>query len=438
MLVLGAGKSGVSAVEFLRMHGAQVEVYDDKENCPQPEALEFDFCVISPGISITHPIAQQFCGRIVSELSLGFQTHHRKIVAVTGTNGKTTVVNMINEAVNSNRRLFARRGILCGNVGVPVTSVTKELRSKTAVTEVSSFMMDPDVMQDVIRGFKKFRPNIAVILNISQDHLERHGSMENYITCKASVAKHQRKKDYLVLNYDCENTRKLGECSGPQRVFYFSTKARVRGIYIDGKDVILNIKKYPEIIFSVADFEEEKPHQLANILATVLVGKLMHVSKQAILKACMGSRARENRIQHIGTVGQVMFFNDSKATNTAASLAACNCFKSPVHLLLGGLPKGQNFDELFKDLPPQVEQVFCFGASREIIEQAARAAGFMNITCVGTMVEAVRKAYETGKGPRVVLLSPACSSFDEFEDYQHRGRIFTEQVRQIEKEQKGL
>jgi len=415
VLVLGAGKSGLSAAKFLRAHGAVVGIFDDKKGDAIKEAIYvkdvdfevFDYCVISPGVSINHPVAQKFEGRITSELALGFGAPYKKVVAITGTNGKTTVTNMLGLVVGG-------RGVVCGNVGVPVTSVSGEIKRKIAVTEVSSFMLEVDF---------KFMPDISIILNITQDHLERHGTMEEYIRCKGKLANAK----VVILNHDCLNTRVLND----GRALYFSTNTAVRGIYLDGNDVVQNIGKRAKVIFNIAEFNEERPHMISNILAVILACKLLGVSRKRILEACKRGPHSEHRIQPIGEVGNVSFINDSKATNVASCLASCACFQGAIHLLVGGVAKGQDFGELFAKLPRNVEHVFAFGESAEEIAKAAVVTGFKDIAKFKTMKEATKAAFKHGFGPRVVLLSPACSSFDEFSGYVERGKVFAEIVKEL-------
>ena len=423
VLVLGAGKSGLSAAKFLHARGAVVGIFDDKKNQGIPEAIftdnidfeNFDYCVISPGVSINHPIAQKFTGRIISELALGFSAPHKKIVAITGTNGKTTVTNMIGEAMD-------KRGVVCGNVGVPVTSVTNQIAKKIAVAEVSSFMMEvPD---------SDFKPDIGIILNISQDHLERHGTMQEYIRCKAKLTRAKK----VIFNYDCLNCRILND----GRAFYYSTSTPVRGIYLDGKNVVLNIGKRPKVIFSLDEFCEDRPHQISNIIVVILACKLLGVSRKRILMACMGGQEREHRIQTVGEVDNVVFVNDSKATNIAASLAACGCYQGSINLLLGGVVKGQNFDELFAKIPKHVDHVFAFGEGADEIIASAEKFEFKRTTKYKTMKEATVAAFKHGFGPRVVLLSPACSSFDEFNGYAERGKVFAEVVKGLANDKQSL
>jgi len=505
VLVLGAGISGRSAKSFLEAKGAEVVVFDDashgdavKHTPSSPTTMPplslkgehaeivtarddlsaaadgFDLCVISPGVSINHPLARKFSNRLIGELELGFSVPHRKVIAVTGTNGKTTVVNMIHQAL--------RKSVLCGNVGIPVTAVSKEIRRRTAVTEVSSFQLES-------LG-RRFRPNIAVILNVSQDHLERHGTMEEYIRCKARIFQNQKRRDIAVLNFDDPILRNHPTaCGGPplqggelttgsfrgpvldknkklnpllggvarpqgvtgwfgsQRVLWFSITSRVRGVYLDGNDIMLNLRGRARKIFSLDDFGEDRPHSIQNILATVLVCKLMGCSRRAIISACRPVR-QSHRLEYVGRLagdgGDIVFYNDSKATNIASTLAACRCFQTPVNLIVGGVAKGQDFSELFEKMPNVVQNVFVFGESAGEIMGAAPTLSsrrdatpssyegeLLSIYKCDDLKEAVVRATAAGTGPRVVLLSPACASFDMFRDYRHRGDVFVEIVGEL-------
>jgi len=447
VLVLGVGSSGLAAKNFLEQRGAEVIVYDDNvqisEETSRSTRETCDLAVISPGISINHPLAKQMqknnipisgacvnvsgaCASVISELELGFCEKHGKVVAVTGTNGKTTVSNMINDALG-------RKSVLCGNVGIPVTSVAKQLRRKTAVVEVSSFQLEASQSHGAARTLRGFRPNIAVILNITQDHLERHGTMEEYIRCKAAISKNQKKRDVLILNFDDANCRSLGT---HQKVLWFSTTAKVKGIYLDGRDITLNIKRRAQKIFTLDELGAENQHDIQNILAVILTLKLLKVPKSAIKKACRAAKM-PHRLQYIGNLKTrertVMFFNDSKSTNVASTLAACRCFKSPVNLLLGGVSKGQSFAELFEKLPAVVQNIFAFGQAAAEIIKAANEAGFLAVVKCNNLEDATHRAIKAGTGPLVVLLSPACSSFDMFKNYEHRGEEFVKTVDMVSK-----
>ena len=424
VLVIGAGASGKSAKEFLESRGASVTLYDDKENLLDHDSLlyeDFDLVILSPGVSINHPLAQKFESKMISELALGFSVPHKKKVAVTGTNGKTSVVNLIQSAIGD------KRGILVGNSGVPVSSVSAQIKSKLPVTEVSSFMLECQLInhEKQIQKIAKFRPKIAVILNISQDHLDRHGTMENYIAHKAAITKYQKRCDKLILNYDNVHTRGIETRA---KKLFFSTTSRVRGAYVEDGFVYLNLRGRAKKVFKLSDLNLFKQHDIENFLATFLVCHLLKIPKKNLenLRAI-----EEHRIQYVTTIGQTEFYNDSKATNIAATLAACKSFKLPVNLIIGGVDKGQNFESMWEDLPQNVERVFVYGESKHSMQNSAQTAGYDSIELCEDMYDAIKRATEHGMGAKVVLLSPACASFDEFLNYEDRGNKFAEFVKSM-------
>ncbi|MCL2569771.1 MAG: UDP-N-acetylmuramoyl-L-alanine--D-glutamate ligase [Firmicutes bacterium] len=446
VLVLGAGSSGISAAIFLLQQRAQVTIYDDKKIMDAPEGAvieyvqhnlepsDFDLCVLSPGVSVNHSLAQKFASKIASEVALGFTSRHRKKVGVTGTNGKTTVVEMITDAINFDKSLFKKGAILCGNSGIPVTSVRRQIKKRIPVTEVSSFMLEPQVeyknnlySKKFLRSFA-FRPYIGVVLNITEDHLERHGTMENYFKHKASITAFQKRRDKLVLNFDCENSREISKQT-KARVYYFSSQARVRGVFLEDGVIYSNITRRIKPLFRLRDTLESKPHQVQNILATTLVCKLLGTSTNAIIGACT-TREIPHKIQFVAAKGGTAFYNDSKATNVASCLSSIKCFQLPIHLLVGGMPKGQDFSQLFLNIQPHVKKIFAFGEAKEEIQKAARKHGYAFITTYENLLDATREAAK-GMGQKVVLLSPACSSFDQFTSYADRGEKFIQIVKEL-------
>jgi len=443
ILVIGAGVSGLASVDFFVKRGAEVVVYDD-DRMPRFETTvdngaryefevenlhekDFDLAVLSPGISVNHPLAVKFHTKLTNDLIVGLSCKTRKVIAVTGTNGKTTVVNLINDAINSQRGLFKRKSVLCGNSGVPVTKVQNELKKKIATVEVSSFMLEPVVLSgEIVQKHKLiFRPNIAVILNVTQDHLERHGSMENYIRHKQILTINQKKRDILILNYDDETVRQMASHT-KARVLYFSKEARVRGVYVDGDNVFLNIGKQAQKIASLGRLGITSPHDILNFLAMALVVKLLGCS-DSVLRAV--KRIDNHRIEYVDSVGEIAFYNDSKATNIAACLAACAGFALPICLLVGGQAKNQDFKVLFEKLPENVMHVFTYGEAGRCIRKDAAAVGFRRVTRYETIDEAFEAAKGYGDHAKVVLLSPACASFDQFRGYADRGDYFKKLVK---------
>ncbi|MDR0461970.1 MAG: UDP-N-acetylmuramoyl-L-alanine--D-glutamate ligase [Christensenellaceae bacterium] len=342
VLILGGGVSGKSAKDYLEKRGDDVVMFDQ----------HIDMCVVSPGIQVT------------SELDLGFLSKCKKVVAVTGTNGKTTVVTMLHE-------ILGDKSVLCGNVGTPVTAVADQFKDKIAIVEVSSFQLEIPP--------RNFKPDISVILNITQDHLERHGTMQEYINCKSRIA-----GEVNVVNSDDPICRQLDL---PNTVWFGGAT-----------------------------------HIEQNTNAVKAVLELLGVKKKFEYKRL------PHRIEHIRTLNDVEFYDDSKATNVSSTLAACRLFEKShaghdVNLILGGLAKGQDFSELFAKLPSNVKNIFVIGDATKEILKSAKTWNGKTLQCQ-TMDAAIIKAAQTGTGKRIVLLSPACASFDMFKNYAHRGEVF--------------
>jgi UDP-N-acetylmuramoylalanine--D-glutamate ligase len=486
-LILGCGVSGKAAEKYLQSKGFNTVIYDDN---PPPLALppeflstsagatfgsftrhtqrtprfagqgtgcrckhfqthlhafaqiggQFDFCVVSPGISYGHRVVQRMLERdipVIAEFELPFFLSNikAKIVAVTGTNGKTTVVTQIHNALVGS----GKKSVLCGNIGVPISADTDKLHGAVGVVEISSFMLEPAAKR--IKHSMPFRPHIAVITNITQDHLERHGTMDEYQRCKEQIFSNQRRKDWLILNYDDPRCRSIGQTvidrkkraerkTGVPRVLWFSGKSRIRGFYCDGGIVYRNTGRKAKPFFALTEVNENTPHGIANLLAAVCAGYLLKL-KRAALKAAVTAVNRPNRIESAGEKNGIAFYNDSKATNTASVLAACGCFSLPVVLIMCGLAKGQNYDELFEKLPKNVTDIIVFGECTAAVAKSAETANYANITAVDDLQTAVSAAVGKSAAPNVILFSPGGSSFDMFENYKDRGEQFRKCVQKF-------
>ena len=424
VLILGDGLSGKSAKVLLEQRGDEAVIYDDNKDISKSKPLGgFDLCVISPGVPQNHPLAIKYADRLISELDLAFMPQmtrnykpvrygYKKVIAVTGTNGKTTVVSSLHE-------IFGRKSILCGNVGVTATSIVKKMRKKFGIVEVSSFQLETPP--------KYFIPDISVILNITQDHLERHKTMDEYIECKMRL-----RGKISIMNWDDPVCRSHGTSD----TLWYSTKEAVRGVYLDKGDIILNIGSLYEKcpikrrgkIFSLDHKKlynlSRIPHNISNFLAVVLVCTLMGVNKGRIIR---GSEFNKypHRLEYIGECGGRIFYNDSKSTNVASCIAACRSFDQTISLIVGGVSKGQNFSELFVDLPGNVKNMFVIGqATEEIINSSQGVKHLLDIRACKSLEDAVTLALAVDLDECIILLSPACASFDMFENYIHRGEVF--------------
>jgi UDP-N-acetylmuramoylalanine--D-glutamate ligase len=440
VLVVGLGKSGKSAALFLRALGAQVTISEARS----AEALageipalldagimvetgghglltfrRQDLIVVSPGVPCDTPELKQaraFGLPIIGELELASRFLQGQVVAITGSNGKTTTTALLG-------KIFADAGgptLVGGNIGTPVIDLIAQSTPQTiSVLEVSSFQLETVV---------EFRPHIAVVLNITQDHLDRHGTFENYAAMKARITAQQTPEDFFVLNAEDKPTQMLAARTKAQ-VFWFSGRRPIKqGAFAHGESIVFLPREgaRPEPVIPLAQIPLKGAHNVENVLAAVCVARLGGVPAQSIRASVAGFKAVEHRLEFVATVRGVAFFNDSKATNVDATKKALEAFPGGVHLILGGKDKNSDYTELADLLRARVKVVYTIGSAAEKIER--HLAGVVKIVSAGTLDSAVRQAAQLAVAGDVVLLAPACASFDQFTSYEHRGRVFKELV----------
>jgi UDP-N-acetylmuramoylalanine--D-glutamate ligase len=440
ILVVGLGKSGLAAALFLRRRGAQVTVSDVRsaealakeipallEEGIAVEAgghglLTFrrqDLIVVSPGVPLNTPEivkVKSFGLPVIGEVELAAQYLKGKVLAITGSNGKTTTTSLCGEILAAGGLPVA----VGGNIGLPVIALVEDSRDDGwSVLEVSSFQLETT---------EKFRPEIAVILNVTPDHLDRHITFENYVAAKERIFAKQTADDALVLNWDDPVTRASAE-RAPSLVFWFSRKEQVeRGTCLIDGEVVFRPSRdaVVERIVAVEKIPLKGEHNVENVLAAVCASRLAGVEAAAIRSAVESFQAVEHRLEFVTTLNGVDYYNDSKATNVDAAARAITSFPGGIHLILGGKDKNSDYTQLSALLKARVRVVYTIGAAAEKIESHIR--GDVPIVRAGTLVAAVNEAGDAAVPGEVVLLSPACSSFDQFENYEHRGRVFKELV----------
>jgi UDP-N-acetylmuramoylalanine--D-glutamate ligase len=440
VLVVGLGKSGLSAALFLRKHGAQVTVSDTRSSTALageiPALLEAgimveagghglltfrrqDLIVVSPGVPLETPEVKQvmaFGMPVIGELELASQYLQGKVVAITGSNGKTTTTSLVG-------KIFTDAGLptqVGGNIGLPVIELIEKSTADTVnVLEVSSFQLETAV---------DFHPQIAAILNLTPDHLDRHGNFENYAAAKEKIFARQTMADALVLNAD---DRAVQMCAGKTqaRVFWFSgTKVVRQGAFVRDGVVAFVAKEggTTEPVMPVSEIRLKGAHNVENVLAAVCIARVAGVSAEAIRSAVAGFAAVEHRLEFVAEKRGVAYYNDSKATNVDATMKAVESFAGGVHLILGGKDKNSDYSLLAPLLRKRVKAVYTIGSAAEKIER--QLDGVVKMVTAGTMDAAVTAAAKVAVEGDTVLLAPACSSFDQFENYEHRGRAFRELV----------
>jgi UDP-N-acetylmuramoylalanine--D-glutamate ligase len=378
-----------------------------------------DLIVVSPGVPVDTPELVQvkkFGLPILGEVELAARFLKGKTLAITGSNGKTTTTSLCGEILASGG-LPVQVG---GNIGLPVIALVDASRDDGwSVLEVSSFQLETT---------EQFRPQIAVILNITPDHLDRHGNFANYVAAKERIFANQTAEDALVLNAD-DDTASRAAARAKSQIFWFSRTRIVRqGAFVHDGAIVFRASEQsaPEFILKLTSIPLKGEHNVENVLAAVCAARLAGVAPDAIRGAVESFHAVEHRLEFVASVDGVDYYNDSKATNVDAAMKAIAAFPLGIHLILGGKDKNSDYTLMRPLLEARVKAVYTIGTAAEKI--AGQIEGAATIVNAGTLDAAVAAASAAAQSGDVVLLAPACSSFDQFENYEHRGKIFKELV----------
>lgn len=443
VLVVGLGKSGVASALFLKKHGAKVSVSDTKSGDELRNEIPVlldngitvetgghgertfrgqDLIVVSPGVPVDAPPlaqARSLGESVIGEIELAAQFLPGPIVAITGSNGKTTTTTLAGEIMTAAG--FA--ALVGGNIGTPAISLAERAKPETVIVlEISSFQLET---------IQTFRPKVAVVLNITPDHLDRHRTFEIYTDAKARIFENQQPADYAVLNADDPTCVAMGKRTQAQ-VFWFSRQKEVeRGAWVRDGNVVFRDGNRQQEILEVSDIPLKGAHNLENVLAAVCAGALMGCSPDKIRQAVHSFKAVEHRLEFVATIRGVDYYNDSKATNVDATIKALESFPSNIHLILGGKDKGSNYTVLNDLLRKRVKRVYTIGAAAAKIESQIKGP---EVVHAETLENAIRKASTVAQPGDIVLLAPACASFDQFKSYEHRGKMFKEIVRSLPNE----
>ena len=444
VLVYGTGISGISATSLLESVQARVILYDEntklaKEQIRKKLAKDsnakivlgvlseeiiqtLDMVILSPGVPTDIPIVEEFYKRNIpvwGEIELAYQLSKGSIVAITGTNGKTTTTTLVGKLMKN----YFDSVYVVGNIGNPYTEAAKEMTEETVtVAEISSFQLET---------IEKFHPKVSAILNITPDHLNRHHTMECYIETKEKIALNQTKDDVCVLNYDDEVTRKFGEnCNAS--VLYFSRLHKLeKGVYLDGDTFIYADGETETEVCKTTELKVLGGHNHENVMSAIAMAVSMKVPMEIIRKTVMEFTAVEHRIEFVTEKNGVDYYNDSKGTNPDAAIKGIQAMNRKTVLIGGGYDKGSEYDEWIESFDGKVTYLVLLGATKEKIAECARKHGFENIIFVETMEEAVKVCAEKANPGEAVLLSPACASWGMFDNYEQRGRVFKDLVRNL-------
>lgn len=441
VLVVGLGKSGIASALFLADRGARVAVSDTKSEDDLhheiPQLLdrgigveagyhgertfkEQELIVISPGVPADVPQLMQARSAgipVIGEVELAARYLKGQIVAITGSNGKTTTTALAGEIIAAG----GKKTLVGGNIGTPAISFVESATDDTwIVLEVSSFQLET---------IQTFHPRIAVVLNITPDHLDRHYTFENYAAAKARIFENQTEGDSAVLNADDATCVAMAQKT-KAAVYWFSRQHSVEhGAFVRGENIIWRHADSEQSIMPVSEIGLKGSHNLENVLAGVCGGMLAGVDPADIRRAVANFKAVEHRLEYVATIRGVAYYNDSKATNVDATIKALESFPGGIHLILGGKDKGSDYSLLNPLLAERVKRVYTIGAAAAKIESQIKGTAMVN---AGTLDNAVRRACELATPGDVVLLAPACASFDQFVSYEHRGKVFKDLVKQME------
>lgn len=446
VLVAGTGKSGIAAAKVLLEMGGEVVLYDgNKELDPEqikanfedstkvsivlgeltrPDLLGVELSIISPGIPLDAPfvaVLDEAKIPIWSEIQLAYHVSKGKLAAITGTNGKTTTTALTGEIMKA----FYEEVFVVGNIGIPYTETALETTDKSVtIAEVSSFQLET---------IMDFRPDVSAILNITPDHLNRHGTMENYIEVKERIASNQTEHDWIVLNYDDEVLREFGESKELKpKVLYFSGRQELKeGLYLDGDVIMYRHDGKTEELVNVQELQLLGRHNYENVMAAIGISIHMGVPMETILRVVKAFQAVEHRIEFVLERAGVRYYNDSKGTNPDAAIQAIQAMPGPIVLIAGGYDKQSEYDEWIESFGEKVKYMVLIGQTRDKIAECARRHGFTEIMYAEDMAEAVRVCAAYANTGDNVLLSPACASWGMFDNYEQRGDIFKECVRNL-------
>ena len=444
VLVVGMGKSGIAAVQAMLKLGAEVAVQDAKEaeNVDKqlinflagkgvecyfheiPEHVEnFDMLILSPGVNPELPFireAEERGAEIIGELEIAYRIARGTFVAITGTNGKTTTTTLVGEIFkNAKRKTF-----VVGNIGVAVISKALEAEEDDwLVTETSSFQLQTT---------RYFKPAVSALLNITPDHLNRHHTMEEYGKAKAAIFRNQDENGYCVVNYDDKSCFALAkDCKA--KVVPFSRKEELDfGAFLKGE--ILVIRNEKGEIIELCNRNALKiigDHNVENCLAAAAICYFSGIAPEVITQTLVSFGGVEHRIEFAGELNGVKFYNDSKGTNVDAAVIALKAIKGKIILIAGGDGKGQEFDQLIRNFNGKVKRLVLIGRDGKLIADAARRLGFTDFIYGKDMDECVKIAFEAAEAGDTVLLSPACASWDMYDNFEQRGKHFKECVTRL-------
>ncbi|HRE11051.1 MAG TPA: UDP-N-acetylmuramoyl-L-alanine--D-glutamate ligase [Ignavibacteria bacterium] len=444
--VVGAARSGIAAAKLLKKKGYEVFLSDAGDESKidsdilaeirrneiehefgvhSERVFDTDIVVVSPGVPQNSPVVQNALGKgleVVSEIEAASWYCKGKVIAITGTNGKTTTTTLIGEMFKD----AGYKTFVCGNIGIAFSDIVEETDERSIVVlETSSFQLD---------NIKKFKPFIAILLNVTPDHLDRYESFEKYLESKMRIAENQNESDYFVFNYDDELVRNSSKSVNSNRSA-FSLSETVKsetkeGAYLNNLDLVYYYYMGEENVIDTQKLIIKGEHNVYNAMASVISAKIFGIEKEYIKKTLENFKGVEHRLEFVRELKGVKYYNDSKATNVNSVWYALKGFNEPLVLILGGKDKGNDYTQIEKEVKQHVKHIIAIGDSKQKVYDHFK--DILPVTVAADMEDAVLKASQNAAENEVVLLSPACASFDMFDNYEHRGKVFKETVNALE------
>ena len=445
VLVFGTGKSGIGAADLLEQTGAHVILFDGNENTDKdavlgklahgekaeiyagelPKEVEagLDLVVLSPGVPTDIPVVQKFYDMrlpVWGEVELAYRTGKGRVLAITGTNGKTTTTALLGKIMSDAEKSVS----VVGNIGTPYTSKALEMKeNSTTVAEISSFQLET---------IEEFAPQVSAILNITEDHLNRHHTMEEYIRVKELIVKNQKPENFCILNYEDPVLREFGKNIVPKTVYFSSVRKLDEGIYLDGDLIVLKLEGKEIPFVHTGELKLLGQHNFENVMAAVAMAYCAGVSVESICKSICEFTAVEHRIEYVTEKNGVVYYNDSKGTNPDAAIKGIQAMNRPTLLIGGGYDKGSSYDEWLNAFDGKVRCLVLIGQTKDKIKEAAERLGVCPcIILCEDLREAVDICAQKAEPGDAVLLSPACASWGQFDNYEQRGDMFKEYVKAL-------
>ena len=444
VLVFGTGISGIGAAHLLLARGAEVILYDgntekDKEallaefpagskvrivlgELPEAEMEQLDLVVMSPGVPCDLPVVLAMKGkgiRIWGEVELAYECGKGDVLAVTGTNGKTTTTSLLGAIMQA----YHPEVYIVGNIGNPYTEAAPKMTDDAVtVAEISSFQLET---------IEKFAPKVSAILNITPDHLNRHHTMEEYIRVKELITKNQTESDTCVLNYEDEILREFGKTLHTKVIYFSSLHKLEKGMYLDDGEICYRDENGVQKLCRTAELSLPGRHNHENVMAAAAMALAYGVPLEVIRKVVCAFKAVEHRIEFVTEKNGVVYYNDSKGTNPDAAIKGIQAMDRPTLLIGGGYDKGSSYSEWIQAFDGKVKYLVLIGQTREKIAAEAKALGFTDIVFADSLAEAVQFCADHAKKGDAVLLSPACASWGMFPNYEVRGKMFKELVNNL-------